>query len=68
MAYSYLLSLYKVLDKRKKEIEMQMQKNAGVPEQEQYQRGRLAAITGFTTFLQENYHQKLPRRLQQQRQ
>ncbi len=68
MAYSYLRNLYKALDERKKEIELQMQKIAGDPEQEQYQRGRLTTITGFTTFLQENYNQKLPRRLQKLRQ
>jgi hypothetical protein len=64
MAYNYLLNLYKVLNERKKEIGLKLQKAVDDPEQELYEQGRLSAITDFTIFLQKNYHKKLPRRLQ----
>ncbi|MDK9709041.1 MAG: hypothetical protein OEL83_18520 [Desulforhopalus sp.] len=64
MAYNYLLDLYRVLAERQAEIE----KSAGAPEasltEEPYRQGRLAANQDFLAFLKENYHAKLPRRMQ----
>lgn len=64
MAYNYLLDLYRVLSERQAEIE----KSAGALETsltlEHYRQGRLAANQDFLTFLKENYHAKLPRRMQ----
>ncbi len=64
MAYNYLLDLYRVLAERKNEIERHNSGSAESPEDEQYHQGRLTAINDFTTFLKNNYHAKLPRRVQ----
>lgn len=64
MAYSYLLDLYRVLAERKNEIEKQGDVSFESSEAEEYHQGRLAVVNDFTTFLKNNYHAKLPRRLQ----
>ena len=64
MVYSYLLNLYQVLDKRKKDIEFQMSQLSNDPEKLQYQKGRLTSITNFKDFLTSHYHAKLPRKIQ----
>ncbi|MCP4338605.1 MAG: hypothetical protein GY799_06865 [Desulfobulbaceae bacterium] len=64
MVYSYLLDLYRVLDKRKNEIQFQMSQLSNDPEALQLQQGRLAVINGLKVFLTDNYHAKLPRRIQ----
>ncbi|NOR26623.1 MAG: hypothetical protein GQ542_19975 [Desulforhopalus sp.] len=67
MVYSYLLDLYQVLDKRKKDIEFQISQLSNDPEKLQYQKGRLTSINEFKAFLTTHYHAKLPRRIQKQR-
>ncbi len=64
MVYNYLLDLYQVLAERKNEIERQSGGPFESPETEQFHRGRLTALNDFATFLKENYHTKLPRRIQ----
>lgn len=64
MVYSYLLDLYQVLDKRKKEIQLQISKSSNNAEQSEYQQGRLTAINNFKVFLTTHYHAQLPHRIQ----
>jgi len=64
MVYSYLLELYQVLDKRKKDIEFQISQLSNDPDKLQYQQGRLTTINEFKDFLTTHYHAKLPRRIQ----
>jgi hypothetical protein len=64
MVYSYLLDLYRVLDKRKKGIQFQISQLSDDHEELQFQQGRLAVINGLKVFLTDNYHAKLPRRIQ----
>jgi hypothetical protein len=66
MVYNYLLDLYQVLDKRKRNIELQISHSSNDPKKQQYQQGRLAAINDFNDFLTTHYHAKLPRRMQKQ--
>lgn len=63
MAYNYLLDLYRVLAERKNEIAGDDVSDES-PEAEQYREGRLSVVNDFATFLKDNYHSKLPRRLQ----
>lgn len=66
MAYNYLLDLYHALAERQVEI----LKSGGSPDataaEEHYRQGRLDATNDFLAFLKNNYHAKLPRRLQKQ--
>lgn len=64
MVYSYLLDLYRVLDTRRDEIQSQISQLSNDPEKLRYQQGRLAVINGLKVFLTDNYHAKLPRRIQ----
>lgn len=64
MAYSYLFDLYRVLAERKNEIERLNDGPSESPEVAQYNQGRLTVVNDFTTFLRDNYHAKLPRRMQ----
>ncbi|MGW8194661.1 MAG: hypothetical protein ACWGOX_10395 [Desulforhopalus sp.] len=66
MVYNYLLDLYKVLDKRKQQIDDERPRSSEDSARECYQQGRHAAINDFKLFLQQNYHEKLPRRVQKQ--
>jgi hypothetical protein len=64
MAYSYLLDLYRVLAERRAEI---LKTSVGLATpftEKQFQQGRLAANDEFLMFLKNNFHSKLPRRLQ----
>jgi hypothetical protein len=65
MVYSYLLDLYKVLDQRKKHIELKISQVSTDLEKQQYEQGRLTVINEFKDFLTTHYHAKLPRRMQQ---
>jgi hypothetical protein len=60
MVYNYLLDLYKMLEERKKELGGEKSLSS---DSNEYQRGQLAAIREFTSFLKDNYHEKLPRRM-----
>jgi hypothetical protein len=64
MVYNYLLDLYQVLAERKKEIERLGKESSNSLEIEHYRRGQLSAVNDFTAFLKNNYHAKLPRRMQ----
>jgi hypothetical protein len=66
MAYSYLLDLYQVLAERQEEILKAGESPGLTPAEKHYQQGRLDANTDFLAFLKDNYHAKLPRRLQKQ--
>lgn len=66
MAYSYLLDLYQALAERQAEILKTGEAPGATAADEQYLQGRLDATTDFLTFLKNNYHGKLPRRLQKQ--
>lgn len=63
MVYSYLLDLYRVLADRENEIKRRQEDPAASPDTDEYLQGRLAAISDFQTFLKDNFHAKLPRRL-----
>jgi hypothetical protein len=64
MVYNYLLGLYKVLETRGEEIKTSQALPPISKEEAEYLQGRLTAVTDFTNFLHQNYHTKLPRRLQ----
>ncbi|MFW2367655.1 MAG: hypothetical protein ACN4GW_14665 [Desulforhopalus sp.] len=64
MVYNYLLGLYKVLETRNEEIKTAQAQGAISPEQNEYLLGRQTAVSDFSRFLHQNYHEKLPRRLQ----
>jgi hypothetical protein len=66
MAYSYLLDLYQVLSERQAEILKTGEAPGATATDEHYRQGRLDATKDFLTFLKNNYHGKLPRRLQKQ--
>lgn len=66
MAYSYLLDLYQVLAEREREILQTSESPNATAAEVQYRQGRLDATRDFLTFLKDNYHAKLPRRLQKQ--
>lgn len=63
MVYNYLLDLYKMLDERKKELENQREDSLDSTEAKEYHQGQITAVDEFTSFLRENYHEKLPRRM-----
>ncbi len=63
MSYTYLLDLYDALDNRIGDITIEMQETSASRERF-YHQGRLDCLAAFKTFLRENYHQKLPRRIQ----
>ncbi len=64
MSYTYLLDLYDALDNRIRDISIELQETPTSPERCSYQQGRLDTLAAFKMFLRENYHQKLPRRIQ----
>jgi hypothetical protein len=66
MSYTYLLELYKVLDKRKKVLTTP----PTTPDQTatpRYVQGRINAVDEFRDFLSDHFDKKLPRRLQKNR-
>ncbi len=66
MAYNYLLDLYQALAERQAEILKSGGSPDAAPAEEHYRQGRLDTINDFLAFLKDNYHAKLPRRLQKQ--
>lgn len=64
MVYNYLLTLYKVLETRNEEIKTARAQEALNSEQNEYLLGRQTAVRDFSRFLHQNYHEKLPRRMQ----
>lgn len=63
MVYNYLLDLYQVLAERERSIKERQEDPAASPETKEYLQGRLAAVSDFHTFLKDNFHARLPRRL-----
>jgi len=64
MSYKYLLDLYSVLDHRRERITREQGETSASPEQHSHLQGRIDCLAEFKSFLEENYHQKLPRRIQ----
>jgi len=64
MAYKYLLDLYQALDRRQLEIDLEQSNLENGSEQLEFIRGRLSVINEFRSFIRDNYHSKLPRRMQ----
>ena len=65
MAYTYLLDLYQALSKRKTAIKKQLTENGTTAaDTTQYKQGQLDVIDEFSHYLRENFHSKLPRRMQ----
>jgi hypothetical protein len=63
MVYNYLLDLYEILEQRKNELESGKALSVDSSESKEYLRGQINAVVEFTSFLKENYHEKLPRRM-----
>lgn len=66
MAYNYLLDLYRALGQRQEEIIASCEATSENQEEKHFQQGRLTVNREFLSFLKDNYHHKLPRRLQQE--
>jgi len=64
VAYTYLLDLYQALSSRKTAIKKQLTKTDNSADTTQYKRGQLDVIEEFSHYLRENFHSKLPRRMQ----
>lgn len=64
MSYTYLLDLYAALDKRLGDISSEQRETTDSEVQRSYLQGRIDCLAAFRSFLQENYHKKLPRRIQ----
>jgi len=64
MSYSYLLDLYKVLDERINRIDSEKSPDITHPNEREYLQGRRDCLVDFKKYLEENYHHKLPRRIQ----
>lgn len=60
MSYRYLLDLYDVLDNKINALEGMP---AGKDQPPSYQEGRLECLKSFKSFLREQYHSQLPRRI-----
>jgi len=64
MAYTYLLDLYQALSKRKSTIKKQLTETSNSADTIQYKQGQFDVIDEFSRYLRENFHSKLPRRMQ----
>lgn len=64
MVYSYLLDLYRLLAKREQELKTLQEQPGLTLEDAELLRGRLTALRDFDSFLRDNFHAKLPKRLQ----
>ncbi len=64
MSHTYLIDLYELIDQHKQEAEQELQTGASAPTATRFQQGRLDILTEFKAFLVQNYHHKLPRRIQ----
>lgn len=64
MSYSYLLDLYRDFVERKNTLQSRSENDGISEENKMYLQGQISALEELLEFLKENYHQKLPRRLQ----
>ncbi len=64
MAYTYLLDLYQALNSRKTALTKQLTETDNSANTIQYKQGQLDVIEEFSHYLRENFHAKLPRRMQ----
>ncbi len=64
MSYSYLLDLYRILDERLARMNDELSPDDSFSDKQVYLQGRFDCLTEFKSYLEENYHQKLPRRIQ----
>ncbi len=63
MSHTYLIDLYQLIEQRKQEAEKELQTESSAPIATRLQQGRLDILTEFKSFLVQNYHHKLPRRI-----
>jgi len=64
MSYTYLLKLYRALDKRLLDIESARKNEADPEARHRYHEGRRDCLQFFHTYLLDTFDQKLPRRMQ----
>ena len=64
MAYTYLLDLYQALNSRKMTLMKQLSETGDRADSIQYKQGQLDVIEEFSHYLRENFHSKLPRKMQ----
>lgn len=63
MAYTYLLNLYEIIDKRIAEINNEIDTCVTDLDQKKYLEGKVAVLSELKEFLILNLNQKLPKRL-----
>jgi len=64
MSYSYLLDLYRILDERINQVKGEIPQDHSSIDEQTFRQGRLDCLMEFKRHLEANYHQKLPRRIQ----
>jgi hypothetical protein len=65
MAYTYLLSLYEIIDEKLNKAKKCVDNTLNEPEKAKFQEGRIQALSEFKEFLTNNLNSKLPRRIRQ---
>jgi hypothetical protein len=63
MAYTYLLDLYKLIDKRLEDANSSIDELADDPMATKFQEGRVRALSDFKDYLTKNLNPKLPGRI-----
>jgi hypothetical protein len=63
MAYTYLLDLYKLIDKRLEDANSSIDALADDPLATKFHEGRLRALSDFKDYLTKNLNPKLPGRI-----
>lgn len=64
MSYTYLLDLYSTIDEKMGQIQAQQRTTPPDSEHQYYLNGKYECLKRLRTFLRENFHDKLPRRIQ----
>ena len=65
MAYIYLTEMFEQIGIRLAEASSTLEKLETDPIEQQFQKGRVQALSDFKAFLEDNYVPKLPRRIRQ---
>jgi len=63
MAYTYLLDLHEIIDKKLNEAETCVEKVSNEPGKVKFFEGRIQVLSEFKEFLTDNLNVKLPRRI-----